>query len=180
MALDYSFILSQEIKIRSRVWLVTYMVERLNDGDMGAVWWGEGSWASVNPIKATWDEGGYKNYIWLVHTCTAEQRLCFWNFLSLALLHQGDYYPSISTYRNAKVRCNFGPKFRFPPKNFDFRPMSKRADDMAIEQTLSDMKFFTENEGTLRLDNFVMECIISPMLIFVYDIGSWRISIKKK
>ena len=63
----------------------------------------------------------------------------------------------MSTYRHAKVRCNFGPKFRFPPKNINFRPMSKRADEMAIEQTLSDMKFFTENEGTLRLDNYVME-----------------------
>jgi hypothetical protein len=29
--------------------------------------------------------------------------------------------------------------------------MSKRAEEMAIEQTLADVKFFTENEGTLRL-----------------------------
>ena len=42
---------------------------------------------------------------------------------------------------------NFGPRFKCPPpKDFKARPMSARAEEMAIEQTLSDMKFFTEYE----------------------------------
>jgi Set1/Ash2 histone methyltransferase complex subunit ASH2 len=64
----------------------------------------------------------------------------------------------VSTYKNAKVKLNFGPKFKFLPKTAeDFRPMSMRAEEMAVEQTLADMKFFTENEGKLRLDNYAME-----------------------
>ena len=64
----------------------------------------------------------------------------------------------MSTYKHAKVKLTFGPKFKFPPKNVeDFRPMSRRAEEMAVEQTLADMKFFTENEGKLRLDNYSME-----------------------
>jgi hypothetical protein len=35
--------------------------------------------------------------------------------------------------------------------------MSKRSEEMAVEQTLADLKFFTEHEGSLRLDNYVME-----------------------
>ncbi len=35
--------------------------------------------------------------------------------------------------------------------------MSKRAEEMAVEQTLADMKFFTESEGKLSLDKYVME-----------------------
>ncbi len=70
---------------------------------------------------------------------------------------QGDYYPAVSTYKHSKVRLNFGPKFRFAPKNVEFKPMSKRAEEMAVEQSLADMRFFTENEGTLRLDNYAME-----------------------
>ena len=69
---------------------------------------------------------------------------------------QGDYTPSVATYKHAKVRFNFGPKFRHPPKNVKFRPMSARAEEAAIDQTVADMRFFTENEGKLRLDNYSM------------------------
>ncbi len=72
-------------------------------------------------------------------------------------IFQGDYYPAVSTYKHSKVRLNFGPKFRFPPKNVEFKAMSKRAEEMAVEQTLADMKFFTESEGKLSLDKYVME-----------------------
>lgn len=73
-------------------------------------------------------------------------------------IYAGDYFPAVATYKNAKVRLNFGPKFRHPPsqKEFSFKPMCKRADEVAVEQTVADMKFFTENEGRLRLDNYVM------------------------
>jgi len=70
---------------------------------------------------------------------------------------QGDYYPAISTYKNAKVRLNFGPKFRYSPRGYEFKPMSRRAEDMSVEQTMADMKYFTEYDGHLRLDSFPME-----------------------
>ena len=34
--------------------------------------------------------------------------------------------------------------------------MSARAEEAAIDQTVADMRFFTENEGKLRLDNYSM------------------------
>ena len=46
--------------------------------------------------------------------------------------------------------------FRHPPKNVKLRPMSARAEEAAIDQTVADMRFFTENEGKLRLDNYSM------------------------
>ena len=70
---------------------------------------------------------------------------------------QGDYFPAVATYRNAKVKCNFGPRFKYPPpKSLKIRPMCHRAEEMAIEQSLADMKFFTENDGKLTLNNYVM------------------------
>ena len=30
----------------------------------------------------------------------------------------GDYYPAVASYKCAKVKFNFGPKFRFPPKGY--------------------------------------------------------------
>ena len=49
---------------------------------------------------------------------------------------------------------NFGPKFRFPPKGFKYKPMSARAEQVAIEQSMADMRFFTEMEGKLSLTNY--------------------------
>ena len=37
-----------------------------------------------------------------------------------------------------------------------YRPMSARAEEAALDQTMADMRFFTENEGKLRLDNYSM------------------------
>ena len=87
--------------------------------------------------------------------------LFFKNGVSLgeafADIYRGDYYPAIATYKHAKVKLNFGPRFKFaPPKDLKWKPMSARAEEAAIEQTLSDMKFFTEYDGKLRLDNYVM------------------------
>jgi len=72
-------------------------------------------------------------------------------------IYMGDYFPAVATYRNAKVKCNFGPRFKYPPpKSLKIRPMCHRAEEMAIEQSLADMKFFTENDGKLTLNNYVM------------------------
>jgi len=71
-------------------------------------------------------------------------------------IYMGDYTPSVATYKHAKVRFNFGPKFRHPPKNVKLRPMSARAEEASIDQTVADMRFFTEKQGKLRLDNYSM------------------------
>ena len=72
-------------------------------------------------------------------------------------IYRGDYYPAIATYKHARVKVNFGPKFRCPPpKDLKWRPVSARSQEVAIEQTLADMKFFTEHEGRLRLDNYIV------------------------
>lgn len=71
--------------------------------------------------------------------------------------YRGDYYPAIATYKNAKIKANFGPKFKCPPpKDYKWKPLSARAEEAAVEQTLADLKFFTEYDGKLRLDNYVM------------------------
>ena len=63
----------------------------------------------------------------------------------------------MASFKCAKIKLNFGPKFRFSPKGgHKYKPMSARADLAAVEQSMSDMRFFTENEGKLRLDNYFM------------------------
>ena len=72
-------------------------------------------------------------------------------------IYGGDYYPAIATYKHAKVKVNFGPKFRCPPpRDFKWKAMSARAEEAAVEQSLADMKFFTEYEGRLTLGDYVM------------------------
>ena len=64
----------------------------------------------------------------------------------------------MAAFKCAKVKVNFGPKFRFPPKALSDgskpRPMCARADQAATEQALSDMRFFAEKEGKLKLDDY--------------------------
>eukprot|EP01130_Rhizamoeba_saxonica_P019193 TRINITY_DN9854_c0_g1_i1.p1 TRINITY_DN9854_c0_g1~~TRINITY_DN9854_c0_g1_i1.p1 ORF type:complete len:525 (-),score=112.03 TRINITY_DN9854_c0_g1_i1:8-1390(-) len=36
----------------------------------------------------------------------------------------GDYYPAVSLYYQAQVTCNFGPDFKYPPDDIEYRPMS--------------------------------------------------------
>lgn len=69
-------------------------------------------------------------------------------------VNAGDYFPAVASYRNARVKLNFGPKFRHPPKGFKYKPMSARAEQMAIEQSMADMRFFTEKEGRLSLSTY--------------------------
>ncbi|CAB3979143.1 set1 Ash2 histone methyltransferase complex subunit ASH2 isoform X2 [Paramuricea clavata] len=53
----------------------------------------------------------------------------------------GTYYPAISLYKNATVSINFGPEFKFPPKDVDFKPISEKPEQMFTEQALSDLLF---------------------------------------
>lgn len=70
-------------------------------------------------------------------------------------LNAGTYFPAISLYRQSCVRINFGPNFVFPPRNpMDFRkavrPMCDRAEELHVEQALSDVMYFVEHEDKIR------------------------------
>lgn len=53
-------------------------------------------------------------------------------------IYEGHYYPAISLFHDATVRCNFGPRFRYAlPKNA--QPLSARVEQMQVEQALSDI-----------------------------------------
>ncbi len=52
------------------------------------------------------------------------------------------------------MKAYFGPKFKYPPKGYKYKPMCARADQVAIEQSMADIAFFTEKEGKLGLDTF--------------------------
>jgi len=72
-------------------------------------------------------------------------------------IYAGDYYPAVALYKYAKVKVNFGPKFRNPPKEATgYKPMSERAADMEVEQTMADMRFFSQMDGRLTLENYFM------------------------
>lgn len=64
-------------------------------------------------------------------------------------IYAGFYYPAVSLFQSATVRCNFGPRFRFPPPK-GVKPMSARVEELYVEQTLSDILFLVENEKRLQ------------------------------
>lgn len=57
----------------------------------------------------------------------------------------GFYFPAVSIYQGATVRCNFGPNFKFPPPPKAL-PMCARVEQQKIEQTVSDLIYLIENE----------------------------------
>ncbi|CAH0558837.1 unnamed protein product [Brassicogethes aeneus] len=73
-------------------------------------------------------------------------------------IYQAIYYPTISVHKSATVSVNFGPNFKCPPdpSEFDYKPMSEKAEEAISEQTMADVIYLTENEGKLRLDSFVL------------------------
>nr|SVE75031.1 EOG090X03NS [Daphnia dolichocephala] len=71
-------------------------------------------------------------------------------------IYAGNYFPAISLYKNVTVSMNFGPNFKFAPKDVSFRGMHERAEESIAEQAMADMLYLTENEGRLRLDNYGM------------------------
>ncbi|XP_054711845.1 set1/Ash2 histone methyltransferase complex subunit ASH2-like [Uloborus diversus] len=66
-------------------------------------------------------------------------------------INVGTYYPAVSLYKSVTVTLNFGPEFKYPP-NENYKPIYDLADEATIEQTMTDLLFFTENKGKLRLD----------------------------
>ncbi|GFR78426.1 Set1/Ash2 histone methyltransferase complex subunit ASH2-like [Elysia marginata] len=64
-------------------------------------------------------------------------------------LFEGTYFPAISLYKNATVTANFGPKFRFPPKQTEYKPMSAAAEQAHIEYALADIVYHVVNEDNI-------------------------------
>ncbi|XP_025828916.1 set1/Ash2 histone methyltransferase complex subunit ASH2 isoform X2 [Agrilus planipennis] len=73
-------------------------------------------------------------------------------------IYGGNYYPCLSLHKTATVSVNFGPNFKHSASSagLDYRGMNERAEQAICEQTLADLIYLTDNEGKLRLDNFVM------------------------
>lgn len=71
-------------------------------------------------------------------------------------VYDGFYYPAAGLYKNISLTFNFGPDFECPPQNFDreFRPMSDAVLQSQVEQTLSEIIYFVENEGKISLEKF--------------------------
>lgn len=67
-------------------------------------------------------------------------------------INAGTYYPAVSLYKSVTVSVNFGPTFKYPPKE-KYKSIYDLAHEATIEQAMTDLLFFTENKGKLRLDN---------------------------
>ncbi|XP_068702334.1 set1/Ash2 histone methyltransferase complex subunit ASH2-like isoform X1 [Montipora foliosa] len=62
-------------------------------------------------------------------------------------IYEGTYYPAVSLFKNATVTLNLGPDFQFPPTDEeDFQPMSFKAIEFAVEQSLSDLLFLVKSQ----------------------------------
>ena len=63
-------------------------------------------------------------------------------------IYEGTYYPAASLYKNSTVTFNYGPKFKYPPKELKYKPMSAFVDEMAVEQSLADLMYLVCFEDT--------------------------------
>uniref|UniRef100_A0A8C4QHN1 Ash2 like, histone lysine methyltransferase complex subunit n=1 Tax=Eptatretus burgeri TaxID=7764 RepID=A0A8C4QHN1_EPTBU len=61
-------------------------------------------------------------------------------------IFDGNYYPAISLYRNCTVTVNFGPIFKFPPKDTIYQPVSEMAWRAVVESSLADLLYHVETE----------------------------------
>lgn len=61
-------------------------------------------------------------------------------------LFEGMYYPAISLYKSCTVSVNFGPHFKYPPKDIKYQPMSDMGWGAVTEHTLADMLYHVETE----------------------------------
>ncbi|XP_047229600.1 set1/Ash2 histone methyltransferase complex subunit ASH2 isoform X1 [Girardinichthys multiradiatus] len=61
-------------------------------------------------------------------------------------LFEGLYFPAISLYKSCTVSVNFGPNFKYPPKDIKYQPMSDMGWGAVIEHTLADMLYHVETE----------------------------------
>ncbi|TRY88154.1 hypothetical protein DNTS_029456 [Danionella cerebrum] len=82
---------------------------------------------------------------------TSESRMVFYKNgvnqgLAYENLFEGMYYPAISLYKSCTVSVNFGPHFRYPPKDIKYQPMSDMGSGAVIEHTLADMLYHVETD----------------------------------
>ncbi|KTF94437.1 hypothetical protein cypCar_00042007 [Cyprinus carpio] len=61
-------------------------------------------------------------------------------------LFEGMYYPAISLYKSCTVSVNFGPHFKYPPKDIKYQPMSDMGWGAVNEHTLADLLYHVETE----------------------------------
>ncbi|KAI3361889.1 hypothetical protein L3Q82_002212 [Scortum barcoo] len=61
-------------------------------------------------------------------------------------LFEGMYFPAISLYKSCTVSVNFGPHFKYPPKDVKYQPMSDMGWGAVIEHTLADMLYHVETD----------------------------------
>ncbi|XP_048876494.1 set1/Ash2 histone methyltransferase complex subunit ASH2 isoform X2 [Brienomyrus brachyistius] len=61
-------------------------------------------------------------------------------------LFEGMYFPAISLYKNCTVSVNFGPHFKYAPKDIKYQPMSDMGWGAVIEHTLADILYHVETE----------------------------------
>lgn len=71
-------------------------------------------------------------------------------------IYAGEYFPGVGLYKNAHIKYNFGPKFKFRPEGAaaGYKPLCDRVKELEVEQTMADMLYFTDHEGKLRIDNY--------------------------
>uniref|UniRef100_A0A4W5MGY7 Set1/Ash2 histone methyltransferase complex subunit ASH2 n=1 Tax=Hucho hucho TaxID=62062 RepID=A0A4W5MGY7_9TELE len=83
-------------------------------------------------------------------TVTPSRMLFYKNGVNLGLayenLFEGLYFPAISLYRGCTVSVNFGPLFKYPPKDIKYQPMSDMGWGAVIEHTLADMLYHVETD----------------------------------
>ncbi|XP_069069542.1 set1/Ash2 histone methyltransferase complex subunit ASH2 isoform X1 [Pleurodeles waltl] len=61
-------------------------------------------------------------------------------------IFEGVYYPAVSLYRCCTVSVNFGPYFKYPPKDVTYQPMSDMGWAAVVEHTLADVLYHVETE----------------------------------
>ncbi|XP_015420723.1 PREDICTED: set1/Ash2 histone methyltransferase complex subunit ASH2 isoform X5 [Myotis davidii] len=61
-------------------------------------------------------------------------------------IFEGVYFPAISLYKSCTVSINFGPCFKYPPKDLTYRPMSDMGWGAVVEHTLADVLYHVETE----------------------------------
>ncbi|KAK1800837.1 hypothetical protein P4O66_006033 [Electrophorus voltai] len=59
-------------------------------------------------------------------------------------LFEGMYFPAISLYKSCTVSVNFGPHFKYPPKDIKYQPMSDMGWGAVIEHTLADILYHVQ------------------------------------
>ncbi|XP_062994994.1 set1/Ash2 histone methyltransferase complex subunit ASH2 isoform X1 [Elgaria multicarinata webbii] len=59
---------------------------------------------------------------------------------------EGVYFPAVSLYKGCTVSINFGPYFKYPPRDISYRPMSDMGWVAVVEHTLADVLYHVETE----------------------------------